>query len=49
MLFRQSLKLSYLDTTYVFSGEVETLSCYWYDPVIIKLLRDKFSETLSER
>ena len=30
----QILKLVYLDTNYVFSGVVETLSCYWSDPII---------------
>ena len=39
---RQTLKLGYLDTTYIFSGEVETLSCYWYDPIIMKLLSEQF-------
>ena len=28
MYVRQTLKLGYLDTTFLFSGEVETLSCY---------------------
>ena len=30
------------DTTYVFSAEVETLSCYWSDPIIIKFLLEQF-------
>ena len=28
------------ETTYVFSGEVETLSCYRSDPIIMKFLLD---------
>ena len=32
-----------------FSGEVETLSCYWYGPIVIKFDQNNFSETLSER
>ena len=32
-----------------FSGEVETLSCYWYGPIVMKNLSEHFSETLSER
>ena len=42
MLSRQTLKLGYLDTTYVFSGEVETLSCYRSDPIIMKFLSEQF-------
>ena len=42
MLSRQTLKLGYLDTTYVFSGEVETLSCYRSDPIIMKFLWEQF-------
>ena len=42
MLSRQTLKLGYLDTTYVFSGEVETLSCYRSHPIIMKFLSEKF-------
>ena len=42
MLSRQTLKLGYLDTTYVFSGEVETLSCYLSDPIIMKFLSEQF-------
>ena len=42
MLSRQTLKLGYVDTTYVFSAEVETLSCYWSDPIIMKFLLDQF-------
>ena len=38
---RRTLKLGYLDTAYVFSGEVETLSCYWYDPIIMNLLSEQ--------
>ena len=41
MLSRQTLKLGYLDTTYVFSGEVETLSCYWSDAIIMKFLSEQ--------
>ena len=48
MLSRQTLKLDDIDTTNVVSGEVETLSCHWYDPIIMKLLSEQFSETLSE-
>ena len=33
---------SYLDTTYVFSGEVETLSCYRSDAMIMKFLSEQF-------
>ena len=42
MLSRQTLKLGYLDTTYVFSGEVETLSCYRSDAMIMKFLSEQF-------
>ena len=42
MLSRQTLKLGYLDTTYVFSGEVQTLSCYRSDPIIMKFLSEQF-------
>ena len=42
MLSRQTLKLGYLDTTYVFSGEVETLSCYLSDAIIMKFLSEQF-------
>ena len=30
------------DTTYVFSAEVETLSCYRSDPIIMKFLLEQF-------
>ena len=42
MLSRQTLKLGYVDTTYVFSGEVETLSCYRSDAIIMKFLSEQF-------
>ena len=42
MLSRQTLKLGYLDTTYVFSGKVETLSCYLSDPIIMIFLSEQF-------
>ena len=42
MLSRQTLKLRYLDTTYVFSGEVVTLSCYRSDAIIMKFLSEQF-------
>ena len=42
MLSRQTLKLGDLNTTYVFSGEVETLSCYRSDPIIMKFLLEQF-------
>ena len=42
ILSRQTLKLGYLDTTYVFSGEVETLSCYRSDPIIMNFLSEQF-------
>ena len=42
MLSRQTLKLDYVDTTYVFSGEVEILSCYRSDPIIMKFLSEQF-------
>ena len=42
MLSRQTLKLGYQDTTYVFSGEVETLSCNLSDPIIMKFLSEQF-------
>ena len=42
MLSRQTLKLGYLDTTYVFSGEVEILSCYRSDAIIMKFLSEQF-------
>ena len=42
MLSRQTLKLGYLDTTYVFSGEVETLSYYRSDPIIMKFSSEQF-------
>ena len=42
MLSRQTLKLGYLDTTYVFSGEVETLRCYRSDPIIMNFLSEHF-------
>ena len=42
MLSRQTLKLGYLDTTYVFLGEVETLSCYRSDAIIMKFLSEQF-------
>ena len=42
MLSRQTLKLGYLDTTYVFSGEVQTLSCYRSDAMIMKFLSEQF-------
>ena len=42
MLSRQTLKQGYLDTTYVFSGEVETLSCYRSDAMIMKFLSEQF-------
>ena len=42
MLSRQTLKLGDVDTTYVFSGEVETLSCYRSDPIIMKFLSEQF-------
>ena len=42
MLSRQTLKLGYLDTTYVCSGEVETLSCYLSDAIIMKFLSEQF-------
>ena len=42
MLSRQSLKRGYLDTTYVFSGEVDTLSCYRSDALIMKFLSEQF-------
>ena len=35
------LKLGYLDTASVYSGEVESLSCYWYDPIIMNLLSEQ--------
>ena len=42
MLSRQTLKLGYLDITYVFSGEVESLSCYLSDAIIMKFLSEQF-------
>ena len=42
MLSRRTLKLGYLDTNYVFSGEVDTLSCYRSDPIIMKFLSEQF-------
>ena len=42
MLSRQTLKLGYLDTNYVFSAEVETLSCYRSGPIIMKFLSEQF-------
>ena len=42
MLSRQTLKLCDLNTTYVFSGEVETLSFYRSDPIIMKFLSEQF-------
>ena len=42
MLSRQTLKLGYLDTAFVLSGEVETLSCYRSDPIIMKFLSEQF-------
>ena len=42
MLSRQTLKLGNLDITYVFSGEVETLSCYLSDAIIMKFLSEQF-------
>ena len=42
MLSRQTLKLGYLDTTYVFSGGVESLSCYRSDAIIMKFLSEQF-------
>ena len=42
MLSRQTLELGYLDTTYVFSGEVQTLSCYRSDAMIMKFLSEQF-------
>ena len=42
MLSRQTLKLGYLDTNYVFSGEVQTLSCYRSDPIIMNFLSEQF-------
>ena len=42
MLSRQILKLVYVDTTYVFSGEVETLSCNRSDAIIMKFLSEQF-------
>ena len=41
MYSRQILKLGNLDTAYVFSGEVESVSCYWYDPIIMNLLSEQ--------
>ena len=48
MLSRQTLKLDYVDTTYVFSGEVETLSCYRSDPIILKFLSEQFDLKLCQ-
>ena len=42
MLSRQTLNLGYLDTTYVFAGDVETLSYYRSDPIIMKFLSEQF-------
>ena len=42
MLSRQTLKLGDLDISYVFSGEVETLSCYRSDPIIMNFLSEQF-------
>ena len=42
MQSRQTLKLGYLDATYVVSGEVETLSCHWYNPIRQKPLSEQF-------
>ena len=42
MLSRQTLKLGYLDTTDVFSGEVKTLSCYRSDAIIMKFSSEQF-------
>ena len=42
MLSRQTLKQGDLDITYVFSEEVETLSCYRSDPIIMKFLSEQF-------
>ena len=48
MLSRQTLKVGYLDTTYVFSGEVETLAYDWSDPIIMKFLSEQFVLKLSQ-
>ena len=42
MLSRKTLKLGYLDTTYVFSGEFEALSCYRSDPIFMKFFLEQF-------
>ena len=42
MLSRQTSKLGYLDISYVFSGEVETLSCYRSNPIIMNFLSEQF-------
>ena len=49
MLSGQTLKLGNLDTTYVFSGEVETLSCYRSDPIIMKFLSEQFVLKLCQK
>ena len=46
MISQQTLKLGDVDTSYVVSGEVETLSCHWYDPIIMKPLSDQFFSNL---
>ena len=42
MLSRQILKLGDLDISYVFSGEVEILSCNRSDPIIMNFLSEQF-------
>ena len=49
MLSRQTLKLGYLDTTYVFSGEVDILSCYRSDAIIMKFLSEQFVLKLCQK
>ena len=41
MCSRQTLKLGYLDTIYVVSGEAESLLCHWYDQIIMNLLSEQ--------
>ena len=53
LIFRQNIYLHVIstnfetrlpryDTNYVFSAEVETLSCYRSDPIIMKYLLEQF-------
>ena len=42
MLSRQTLKMGYVDTTYVFSGVDETLSCYRSYAIIMNFLSEQF-------